>query len=199
MKDGHLNFCRDCEIVKRRKYQKIWKQKNLEVIKKKAIDYRNKNKDKINAQKRERYKINKEKILLQCKKYREKNKEKIKEKQKIWVRNNKDRLKVKRREHYINNREDVLKKQKIYSSNNKDKIRERSRQWTLNNKNHKKQVSRIYNQKLITELDEKYVLQLLNKNQKDKNRNVPKELIEAKRLQILIQREIKNLNKGELV
>ena len=61
------------------------------------------------------------------------------------------------------------------------------------------EMERLRSKKARDKLTDAYVVSVLRGNGKLLIKDAPKELIEAKRLQILIQREIKNLNKGELV
>ena len=77
--------------------------------KEKIIEYNEKNKDKINERRRERY---------------QKNKEVINEKQREYYEKNKDIINQKHREYHKKNREVLNEKKKEYTEKNKDKFEE---------------------------------------------------------------------------
>jgi hypothetical protein len=84
------------------------------------------------------YQDNKEKILLESKKWRDDNKEKRREVNKKWYQDNKEKIKEKRREvskkWYQDNKEKILLESKKWREDNKEKIREISKKWYQDNK-----------------------------------------------------------------
>ena len=173
MKDDYRNYCRLCERVRAAPTQRRYWLENKERLSKYS--------------------------KVRTKLWRLNNKEKIRARQKIWVEENAERLKLYRHQHYMDNWGEFKRKQTIYRAKNKDKINERVKAYRNipENKEHKKQIGKIYARKNIDSLADMYILQLLYKGQKYKDNKVPKELIEAKRMQLLIKREVKKLNKGE--
>ena len=116
---------------------------------------------------------NKEKLTAKCKIYRENNKEKIASIHKIYYENNKEKINAKCKIYYENNKEKMTSKCKIYRENNKEKI----------NAIHK--ISR-------ENLSDSYVKELLTVKSGLSCKDIPHELIEIKRVQLLIERHIKN-------
>ena len=96
--------------------------------------YRCKNKERINAKKRERYQKNKKKILNRAREYREKNKEKISEMQREYRENNKDRLRKKKRQYYLENKERITERSQKYRETNRNQINEKALQYYRENK-----------------------------------------------------------------
>jgi hypothetical protein len=93
-------------------------------IKRKKWDkkYKEKNKEKIKIIKKKYRENNKEKIKLQQKRYREKHKEKLKISKKIYRDNNKEKAKIYRENYNLINKEKVKLSKKRYVINNKEKI-----------------------------------------------------------------------------
>ena len=203
MKDDCRNYCRLCERVRAAPTQRRYWLENKERLSKyskvRTKLWRLKNKEEVKVKKKAYYEANIEIIKVKMKKYVEANKEKIRARQKIWVEENAERLKLYRHQRYMDNWGEIKRKQTIYRAKNKDKINERVKAYRNipENKEHKKQIGKIYARKNIDSLADMYILQLLYKGQKYKDNKVPKELIEAKRMQLLIKREVKKLNKGE--
>ena len=119
------------------------------------------------------------------------------------------------KEYYVKNKERIKEKRKIYQAKNREKINQQSKEWAKKNfeKNpdkvrearHLKKIKykakdpQRYNELLkkwnlkcqravVEELKDSYVQRLLKRRSAIKE--VPQELIEAKRLQILIRRFI---------
>ena len=85
-------------------------------------------------QDKQRYKVNKDKILEQKKQYYGNNKDKIAEQKKQYYEANKDEILEHNRQYRENNKDKIIKQQKQYRENNKDKIVERGKQYYKNNK-----------------------------------------------------------------
>ncbi len=92
------------------------------------------NKDKILEQKKQYYGNNKDKIVKLRKQYREENEDKIAEQKKQYYEANKDEILEHNRQYRENNKDKIIKQQKQYRENNKDKIAERGKQYYKNNK-----------------------------------------------------------------
>lgn len=187
-KDGRLNKCKLCDNLTR-KEQYYAKH---EYRKQKDKEYREKNK---------------EKVKLWSHKYKEKNREKIRIAEREWRKNNPELSRERSRrwrklhgkEHYQKNREMFVANVIRWQKENKERYRKRLKEWRIKNHPECIEKERLSRKKATDKLTDGYVVRLLKDKGKLLVKDVPKELIEAKRLQILIQREIKNLNKGELV
>jgi len=123
-KDGFCNQCKDC--------YKIYREKNKDKIKAQKASYQEANKDELIKKRREYHKKNREKILAYQKDWRKTNKEKIKSKDRD--RYNKDKeYKSKRqknqRKYYLKNKDKIKAYQKEYNKKNKDKILARQRNY----------------------------------------------------------------------
>lgn len=90
-KDGYRNICKSCTS----KYEKVYKQDNLDKIKSYYKKYSSNNKELLKSKSKEYY-LN--------------NKEKIKDNNIKWVENNIDRMKELQKKHYLNNKEEIYKK-----------------------------------------------------------------------------------------
>ena len=74
--------------------------------------YRDKNKEKINEKNRAYYKENKEELKKKAKVYRDKNKEKLEKKAKVYYEENKEELNERRKTYYKENKEESLEYQR---------------------------------------------------------------------------------------
>lgn len=113
--------------------------------------YREANKEKIAAKKREHYLNNKESILDKSKLYREQNEEIIKEKKRKYQIENKERLNDISKKYYQDNREEMLQKAKENYKDNKDERVKKSKDWYKKNKDRVLEVKRKYYKKKIVE------------------------------------------------
>jgi Flp pilus assembly protein TadD len=95
---------------------------------------------------------------------------------KAYRQRNKEQLALKYKAEYEANKQDVLARKKLYRAANLDRARE---------------VVRVYQQTQRKECADTYVMRLL-KEQGLPARCIPQELVEAKRLHLLIKRELKN-------
>lgn len=190
-KDGRLNRCYICDrLIRKKQYYT-----NHEYRKQKEKEYREKNK---------------EKVKLWSHKYKEKNREKIRLAEREWRKNNpeKSRERSKRyheahpnykKEYYAKNKTKLIKKVVEWQKENKERYKKRLEEWKMRDYSKYLEMERLRGKKARNKLTDAYVVHLLRDNKKLLMEDVPKELIEAKRLQILIKREIKNLNRGEVV
>ena len=125
--------------------------------------------DLYKAYNKAKYEANKEKIKKHNRDYYKANKEKMDALIKCWHENNKERLKIKSKAYYEINKEKINAYSKYYYKINKEKI--------FNNQ-------KISDKKGILNLSDGYCAKQLHLPVKE----IPKELIEAKRLQIKILR-----------
>lgn len=190
-KDGRLNKCKLCNnLIRKEQYYA-----NHEYRKQKDKEYREKNK---------------EKVKLWSHKYKEKNREKIRIAEREWRKNNPELSRERSRryheahpnykkKYYAKNKTKLIRKVVEWQKENKGRYKKRLEEWKMKNYSRYIEMERLRSKKARDELTDAYVVSMLRGDGKLSIKDVPKELIEAKRLQILIQREIKNLNKGELV
>ena len=83
----------------------IYREKNVDFIKKKKKEYQELNKDRIFEKKKHYRELNKDKIKDKKKDYHERNIEKIHEKKRQYYQANKERIKEKSRIRYLNSKE----------------------------------------------------------------------------------------------
>ena len=121
------------------------------------------------------YKSNKEKLLEQNKKYREENKEKESKRAKKYREANKEIILEKEKKYREENREKERKRAKKYNQANKEKLSERRKRDAEN-------------------LTDYYVVRFIIEKSNLTPKDIPQELIEAKRELIKINRFIKKEN-----
>jgi len=126
--------------------------------------YRQDNKERLSAYGKEYYTKNKERVQEWHAKYREENKEKIAQRIKKWQETNKERVLELRRKWHSENKEHKAAYNKTYAP-----------RWAHRRKN---QLS--------------YAKQTIKRGTALRNKDIPKELAEAKLLQLMITRETKN-------
>jgi len=169
-KDGLHTYCKKCV----KQYYQVNKEKTLEQKK----QYRQANKEKIKERKKKYYQVNKEKTLEHNKQYRQANKEKIKERKKKY---------------YQANKEKTLEHSKQYRQANKEKIEQYNKQYRQANKEKLKEKSKDNRNKLV----DPYIKTIISKqtNGMLKAKDIPQELIELKRNNIILKRKIKDNGK----
>ena len=109
--------------IKNRLANKLWREKNKEIIKEKKKEYYGKNKEIIKEKKKE---------------YRENNLESIKDTKKEYYKNNKEIIIEKVKDYREDNLESIKEYQRKYRENNKNKAKE----YQLNNKDRNNQRKR---------------------------------------------------------
>jgi len=187
-KDGRLNKCKLCDnLVRKEQYYA-----NHEYRKQKDKEYREKNKEKVKLWSHKYKEKNREKIRIADREWRKNNPELSRERSRRW-------RKLHGKEHYQENKQMFIANAVRWQKENKERYIKRVKEWKMKNYNAWLQNERERHKTKVENLTDDYVVKLLKGKGKLLVKDVPKELIEAKRLQILIQREIKNLNKGELV
>ena len=157
--------------------------KDPEARKAYIAEYAKKNKEKLKAKRKEYYEANKEKIIAKGKVYVEANREKTLAYKKQW---------------YQDNKEQFLIKVKEYKEKNKEHLEAARKVWLLANHEHVKDVKKAYVKKQIDMVSDYYVRTKLRKGTALKSKDIPQELVEAKRLNILIKRKLNEIfPKGE--
>ena len=189
--------------------------KDLEKRKEYARKYKEENRELINQKKRERY-IPHPKVLLspeqrranqlasykkanaknkeKLKQYRQDNKERLSAYSKEYYATNKEKLREWQKEHYETNKEKVLAKHKEWREASTELCKETSKKWRVENKEkltqQRKKYAPIWAPKRKDSLS--YAKQSLRRGTKLRNKDIPIELAEAKRLQMQIQRELRD-------
>jgi 5-methylcytosine-specific restriction endonuclease McrA len=113
-KSGFRATCKSCDV----EYNKI---------------YRAKNREKVNAAKREWASKNKDKISFYDKSYRENNKQKLAIVSKKWYEANKDTVNAKAKIYRMENKDKKAAADKRWSAANRDKTRAASKRWRERN------------------------------------------------------------------
>lgn len=124
----------------------------------------------------ERKANNKDKIKETRAKYKESNKDKIKESSAKYRENNKEKIKECQAKYRAKHQERIMEYRKKYHLINKDK-----------SNGHRKEQAR--------NLADSYVMDLIRSGTSLKYKDIPSILIEAKRIQMLIKRTIKEMTK----
>jgi hypothetical protein len=189
--------------------------KDLEKRKEYARKYKEENRELINQKKRERY-IPHPKVLLspeqrranqlasykksnaknkeKIKQYKQDNKERLSTYSKEYYATNKEKLREWQKEHYETNKEKVLAKHKEWREVNTELCKETSKKWRAENKEkltqQRKEYAPIWAPKRKDSLS--YAKQNLRRGTKLRNKDIPIELAEVKRLQMRIQRELRD-------
>ena len=102
------------------------------------------------------------------------------------------------RQDRINNPEKWKAYTKAHYDKHRETLREKTKQWVKANKEYVAELHKAYGKRKVNELHHKYVLYLLRGKKYSKNIEVPDVLVEAKRLQILIKRRVKNENSNNI-
>jgi hypothetical protein len=198
-----------------RKSNKVYREKNLEELKAKARErwaktYQPKPKkpprtdEERLAYQRAYYQANKERVTALTKKWQQENKERMREIVRKWQINNPERYKELKAIYYAENKEHVKALAKAnarkWFDKNPEAIREarrqvKAKQLAKDPKGYlekRRAYIRKANKKLVAEIRDNYVAHLLSKSTGFRlhANDIPKELIEAKRLQLMIKREL---------
>ena len=165
--------------------------------------------EEIKARQKQYYLENKEKYREYMKKYRQDNKEKMNEYIRKWQEENKERFMAVRKVYEAKNREKINAQQKARTAKlfaeDPEKIRaqRRAKKARLKEKDPQAWNEKMnsYNKpsqkRMVVNLSDAYVRQRLSRNNDDSPRtisakDIPQGLVEAKRLQLMILRSLKN-------
>jgi hypothetical protein len=121
--------------------------------------------------------------------------------QKQYRLDNKEGLAKQKKQYYLDNKEEILKKAKQYGLENKQEIAKQKKQYRFNNKEEQSIYQKQYRFNNKEELKEKYnllpdfVLRLsIKRSLKNKGLEITQEMMDIKKLTILLKRELKQLN-----
>ena len=207
------------DMEKRRACKKAYREKNAEVLRAKAREkYAQAHppqpkKPKKTDEERRAYQrayqrayreANKERCNELVKKWAENNKDRVKELTRDWQKKNPERFKELTQRYRANNKEHIRQVAKIARdrryAENPEKVREarkalKARQMAKDPERFiemRRAVIRRSSKKLVAEITDGYVAHLLAKSSGYRllANEVPKELLEAKRLQLMIKREL---------
>jgi hypothetical protein len=198
-----------------RKKNKVYREKNLEELQAKAREryartYQPKPKKPLLTEEEKRNyqrvyrEANKERCRELSRKWAQNNKERMRENTKNWQKKNPERVKELRQNYVDRNKEHVKQLAKANRdrkfTENPEKVRQARKEVREKQKardpERYMEMRRAYirksSKKLVAEITEGYVAHLLSKSTGFRLRSnaIPKELIEAKRLQLMIKREL---------
>lgn len=122
-KSGYRSTCKSCDIAANR-------------------EYRAKNRDAVNARKREWSATNKDKKASYDKKYREANKESIAARNRVWRLENQEHLKIQAADRRSKNKAQKALADKLWAAQNKEKVNANSRRWREKNPERARQVGK---------------------------------------------------------
>lgn len=141
------------------------------------------------------YQANKEKQLARMKEYYQANRDKCLAATKAWIDANKERVKQCKAEYHKNNKALITERHKKWLKNlketNPEKVKAMHKADYIKYKEYYDKLNNAASKKRVQELPDAYIRQVLMWNT-DKNIEIPQMLIEAKRLEILIKRRVKN-------
>jgi hypothetical protein len=182
--NGKATYCRTCWIAKSSAFAKD-NREYMRTLQKKHYE---RNKEKYKEKYKKYYQANKEKALALCRAWRLRNPERSKELYKAY----RDK-----------NREKILKAQrawvKAWRLNNPEQSNARRKKHYEKHKERYKAVFREKSKEIVEQMPDRYINFILNYGKKKEDRIAyPKEILEAKRAQILVMRAIKLIDKGEI-
>jgi hypothetical protein len=124
---------------------------------------------------------------------------KVKENHKQFKKNNPDKVKDYRKKSHLKNREYYLIKSKNYNiiwyQKNKENVIKQSKKWKQSNLEKHKQIRKKMDKKASDNLSDRYVKSILCDDTLLKHSDISQELIELKREQLLLKRQIKQNEK----
>ncbi len=129
--------------------------------------------------------------LLRGKKYKEENKEKISRKNKIYNKKNKKKLVKARKVYYLKNREKELERSSKWKRENRESERVRINEWRKENPIKAKTSSKREAKEHVKNLTNSYMKKLLCRDLLLTYQEMPIGLLELKRTQIKLARELK--------
>jgi hypothetical protein len=161
------------------------------------------NKEYMRNLQKKNYERNPEKYIERSKKYYEANKEKALQASREWRLKNPARYKELDKAYRDKNRDKILKAQrewvKSWRLNNPEENNARRKRHYEKHKERYKAEFRENSKKIVEQMPDRYINYILNYGKKKEDRLIyPKEILEAKRAQILLMRAIKLINQGEV-
>lgn len=135
---NHRRQCKECVS----NVSKVYYSKNIDKIK----EYKENNKIKIQANRRNRYLKNAEEIKAKRREYCKNNPDKVSEQKRRYYQKNKDIVKAKTKEYYFNNIDIIKEKSKEYRDKNFEILKEKKKIYIKNNIEAVKERHRKYRQ-----------------------------------------------------
>lgn len=176
MKEKTCNCCKGVFEIDLFYKNKEMKDGHINICKKCYLKKRKENRD-----------ANPAKGLIRLRKWRAKNIDKVNFYAREYYKRNKERCLKRGSEYRERNRDYFNLKNKEWRGKNKEKYDSLHKEWLANNKDKVKGYRKKYKNDIVRNLSDGYVKQLLEL----KGCEIPVGMIEAKRLQILINRKIK--------
>lgn len=181
--NGKATYCRACSKAKSSEFAKN-NREHMRALSKKHYE---KHKEKYKQKSKAYYEVNREKAIQACREWRLKNPERYKELDKAYRDKNRDRI-LKRQREWV----------KLWRLNNPQENNARRKRHYEKHKERYKNYFRESSKKIVEQMPDRYINYVLNYGKKKEDRLIyPKEILEAKRAQILLMRAIKLINKGE--
>jgi uncharacterized CHY-type Zn-finger protein len=181
--NGKASYCRACSMAKSSAFAK----ENKERIRILSKNHYEKNKEKYKQKYKAYYEANREKAIQACREWRLKNPERYKELDKAYRDKNRDKI-LKRQREWI----------KLWRLNNPQESNARRKKHYEKHKERYRAEFKENSKKIVEQMPDRYINYILNYGKKKEDRLIyPKEILEAKRAQILLMRAIKLINKGE--
>jgi hypothetical protein len=120
--------------------------------------------------------------------HRKANREKENKRYAEWTMKNSEHVRIKASEYRKNNKVKVNEYKKKWRYENKDAVNNSRKKWINNNREKKK----VIDKKASEVMSDFYISNMIVKYTKMDRKDVPKELIELKRLQLKITRELRS-------
>jgi hypothetical protein len=180
-KNKNYSECKLCQKEKRIEWVKNNKEKYRLAQKKAQKKYREENKEKRKESCKKYYNLHKEKIAIKSKEYYSKNPEKRKLAWKKYQKENREAIWEKKKNKYYSNLEKNRKIRRVnakkYYEKNKNIIIDKKRQD-------------------VVKLNDHYIISCLTQRSGLRTKDIPQELILAKREHIKLKRKIKEIKNG---
>lgn len=120
--------------------------------------------------------------------HRKDNREKENKRYAEWAKTNSEHVRIKGVEYRKNNKEKLIKYDRKWRHENKDAVNNSRKKWINNNREKKK----VIDKKASEVMSDFYISNMIVKYTKMDRKDVTKELIELKRLQLKITRELRS-------
>lgn len=170
-KDGLQYTCKACKKA----VSAIYYTKTKEVQAERSRRYREANIERVRARSRKYYQENKEIIL---------------------ARQQNEHTKKYMRTYYLAHKDEIDARVRLWHKEHPEESRARSKRWRETHPEQKRISAREFAKNLRGNLGDSYIKQIFNRGKKGNDRlnSIPQELIEVKRLQLLINRKIRDEN-----
>jgi hypothetical protein len=123
--------------------------------------------------------------------YRERNRDKRREYNKCYYENNREKEMTRNALYRDKNKEKIRLGYRVYRESNLEKCREIVRRWKANNLEKTREYAREYGRRSREYMSDAYLIRKIMQNTTLKSADIPKELIELKRVQLQITRKLR--------